>query len=375
MTIEAEAGTRLNAIAPYFTMFPLDYPLNSIKAFSKPGDMVLDPFCGRGTTNLAARVLGRRTHGIDCNPVAVAIAQAKMVAPTPEEIIAEARSILERPSSAKVPAMDFWKKAYDPSVLEHIVKLRTELLRSCKSARRVALRAIVLGALHGPRNKREPSHFSNQCPRTFAPKPAYAIKYWQARGLTPPEVDVIEVIATRARRYYSARPDKVAFSIVEGDSRSKTSYRALMERGLADLIVTSPPYPGMTTYYTDQWIRNWFLGGAEYVDYGRNAGIKSLDADEFSSSLREVWTRAAEHSTNTARLVCRFGVLPCYRGDKITILRETFRGTDWKVISADSAGIASYGKRIADTFSKDKESSPKEEIDVVCVKKGSRNVA
>ena len=62
--IETEA-MRLNAICPYFTMFPLDFPLGILKVHAKPGARVLDPFCGRGTTNFAARLLGLDTIGID----------------------------------------------------------------------------------------------------------------------------------------------------------------------------------------------------------------------------------------------------------------------------------------------------------------------
>lgn len=46
---------RLNAVCPYFTMFPLDFPYQHLLD-AQPGEWVLDPFCGRGTTNYAARL-------------------------------------------------------------------------------------------------------------------------------------------------------------------------------------------------------------------------------------------------------------------------------------------------------------------------------
>ncbi len=48
-------------------VFPRDLPAWFIKLFTRPGDIVLDPFVGSGTTALAALQLGRRFIGIDVN--------------------------------------------------------------------------------------------------------------------------------------------------------------------------------------------------------------------------------------------------------------------------------------------------------------------
>lgn len=77
---------RLNALVPYYSMFPLTFPLRHLRQ-AKPGQWVLDPFCGRGTTNFAARLFGLPTAAVDCNPVAAAITEAKMVQVDPEDII------------------------------------------------------------------------------------------------------------------------------------------------------------------------------------------------------------------------------------------------------------------------------------------------
>jgi len=45
--------------------FPLDLPARLVQLFSYPGDIVLDPFAGTGTTLVAARRLGRRGVGYD----------------------------------------------------------------------------------------------------------------------------------------------------------------------------------------------------------------------------------------------------------------------------------------------------------------------
>src|SRR4051812_34354595 len=92
---QARFNTSLNAICPYFTMFPLEFPFGILKRGARPGEVVLDPFAGRGTTLYAARLLGMPAYGIDSNPVAVAISEAKLANTTPARIVRSARAILE----------------------------------------------------------------------------------------------------------------------------------------------------------------------------------------------------------------------------------------------------------------------------------------
>ena len=63
---------------PHFAAFPLDIPTQCIKAGCKPGGMVLDPFCGTGTTGIAALALGRHFTGIELNPAFAALAAERL---------------------------------------------------------------------------------------------------------------------------------------------------------------------------------------------------------------------------------------------------------------------------------------------------------
>ena len=55
-----------------------------IKASSNQGDVVLDPFCGSGTTLRAAKTLGRKYIGIDQNPEAIRISENRLNPPQQE---------------------------------------------------------------------------------------------------------------------------------------------------------------------------------------------------------------------------------------------------------------------------------------------------
>ena len=63
---------------PHFAAYPIDIPTRCIQAGCKPGGMVLDPFCGTGTTGLAALTLGRRFTGIDLNPAFADLAAERL---------------------------------------------------------------------------------------------------------------------------------------------------------------------------------------------------------------------------------------------------------------------------------------------------------
>ena len=55
-------------------VFPIDLPKWFIKLFTEPGDVVLDPFIGSGTTAVAALQLSRSFVGIELSPENVATA-------------------------------------------------------------------------------------------------------------------------------------------------------------------------------------------------------------------------------------------------------------------------------------------------------------
>jgi DNA modification methylase len=58
--------------------FPLELPAWFIRLFTKPDDIVLDPFLGCGTTALAAKRAGRRYIGIEILPEYVALAETAL---------------------------------------------------------------------------------------------------------------------------------------------------------------------------------------------------------------------------------------------------------------------------------------------------------
>ncbi|MBK8263096.1 MAG: DNA modification methylase [Nannocystis sp.] len=354
----------LNAVCPYYTMYPLDFPLRVLKEHGRRGEWVIDPFCGRGTTNFAARLLEMPSVGVDSSPVAAALAQAKLASAAPGRVVASARAIL---SSAKeprdVPTGEFWRLAYHERTLIQLCQLREAMLTDCSSPTRILLRAIILGALHGPRPKGTSSHFSNQSPRTFAPKPAYAVKYWTKHRMAPTDVDVVAIIRARAERYLSEPPPSVRGMVQLADSRQVDTFKDVPE---AHFVVTSPPYYGMRTYLPDQWLRLWFIGGPDFVEYRQPHGqLTHTGAKHFSNEMNRVWTNVAGRTTKGARLIIRYGGIHDREAEPMGVLKASLLHSGWRMVTAKAVPDSDRGRRQVRQF----QAEPKKaitEYDVYC---------
>jgi len=345
-----EPSVALNAICPYYTMFPLTFPLSVLKRFGGVRLRVLDPFCGRGTTIFAARIKGHKAFGIDCSPIAIAIARAKLAHTTDAEVIALAERILEGPVRVTVPKREFWEWAYAPGTLRQVCILR-EGLRGLRSGVAGMLRAICLGALHGPLSKspEQRGYFSNQMPRTFASKPDYSVRYWRAHNLRPTPANVLQVIKRRvARLKLDTLPDCVGTPrISTADARLARGYSSVPAK--IDLVITSPPYYGMKTYIADQWLRNWFLGGPSKVPYGEQCFLSHQSPDAFAESLSQVWDRVGERLSGNGRMFIRFGAIPSRKGDPREIMDASLEHSrfSWEIRHVRRAESAASGKRQA----------------------------
>lgn len=339
---------RLNAVCPYYTMFPLDFPLEQIRLYPE-ARRVLDPFCGRGTTLYAARLTGRESAGIDINPVAVAIAQAKVVRVSPGSVVRLAKRMIREFAHTEVPKGDFWELGFNAETLREMTAIRAGLLACADSPTARLLRAIMLGSLHGPQNKRQPSYFSNQMPRTYASKPGYAVKYWREHGLEAARVDTADVVGRKAERILSNCPPQQPGRVLLGDAAE--TVRKL--RGRFDLVITSPPYYGMRTYVADQWLRNWFVGGPPEVPYGTRGQLARQPSQEaFIAAMAAVWQAVASRCNPGARLVVRFGALPSVQADPEKLMTASLArsAAGWLVEDVCPVGVPAASRRQAEQF-------------------------
>ena len=123
--------------------------------------------------------------------------------------------------------------------------------------------------------------------QSTAMAPDYCIRWWCEKELRPPEIDLVAFLSSRIGwRYAHGTPQTSDAAVYLGDSRQQLP-RLVREvevarRTKAKLLITSPPYHGVTNYYYDQWLRLWLLGGPARP----NANVSNHYGGKFGNQSR-----------------------------------------------------------------------------------------
>jgi len=258
------AASRWAGVGPYYAMFPVDFADTVIKDYTQPGDCVLDPFAGRGTALFSAAAQGRFGLGVEINPVGWVYGRAKLQTAEREEVEERVRWLGRMAPRYRIQASslpEFFQWCFCQPVREFLVAARSLLHWRYRRVDWTAM-ALLLVDLHGKRQ----SAFSNQMRQTKAMSPQYAIRWWQRRDLRPPERNPVDLMLKKiAWRYAKGHLTADGNRLYLGDSRvllGRLGNRGKRNRPKpAKLLLTSPPYYGITNYFYDQWLRLWLLGG------------------------------------------------------------------------------------------------------------------
>ncbi len=315
----------LHSICPYFAMFPEDFVARQIYAYTKRGDIVFDPFSGRGTTVFESLVNSRPAAGVDINPVAACIAGAKADTPTLSSVgrrlrLLEARQRESPPCD--VPSGDFFRACFHARTLQQLLYLRKCLKwRRSRVDRFVA--AVVLGCLHGESHK-SPNYLSNRMPRAISTKPDYSVRWWAERGCAAPERDTFSVVR-RLASYRLSGPRAALRGVVKHCDARGAARRFPGLRESVALMVTSPPYFDTTHYAEDQWLRLWFLGGPERPTSRTSGDDRHTDINEYWQFLAEAWSGCVGVLRTDAVIVVRIGGSSLHKHDLLEGLQGSLQ--------------------------------------------------
>lgn len=289
------AAGRWAGVGPYYAMFPSAFADKVIQDYSRPGDLVLDPFAGRGTSVFSAASLGRNGIGIDINPLGYVYSKAKIQTASFEKVTNRLEQLIENKNQFTLDAenmSDFFHICYSKDVLKFLLAARS-LLNWRKNKTDNTLMSLILVYLHGKIGQ----SLSNQMRHSTAMSPRYSVDWWNKERLHPPEIDVHDFFIKRLKwRYKHGIPDTAKSYCYLNDSRSKLASmnrKADSERlAKVNLLLTSPPYHNIINYYEDQWIRLWLLGLPDSPDMAqsRNLGCKFRSCAKHFKLLDDIFS-------------------------------------------------------------------------------------
>jgi DNA modification methylase len=276
-------GHSMHSMCSYHGMFPPRLAHYFIHSYSQPGGLVADPFSGRGTTTLQARVEGRRTISNDLSPLGYVLSKAKADPPTWPEMtafISRLETRFNRSRASEPDVSDDIRMLFHPNTLRQLVFLRNGLLgvpMDKWSRPQLMLAGTIAGILHGAhRSNGSSMYLSISMPNTFSMPPTYVKKFIRDNGLVQLDQNVFDRLRDKLARIYVDSSDGVAGQTFKSDACALLSGKSLQPSSV-DLVVTSPPYLKVVNYGTSNWIRLWWLGIDDVSRHG-GAGRHSLDA-------------------------------------------------------------------------------------------------
>ncbi|MBK8999341.1 MAG: hypothetical protein IPM35_26775 [Myxococcales bacterium] len=256
-----------------------------VEGLSKPGDTVLDPFCGSGTVLVEAHRLGRRALGIDANPLAVELAKLKTLGlgtretaglvETAQQIAekADARRLAKAAPTRRYGAED--RELFDIHVLLELDSLTSGIDALPRGEMKRALLLVLSSML--TKVSKKPGDTTSRTSARRLPG-GFAIAFF---------VKKTEELVRRLRAYQALVADpRVEVKVGPGDARHLERVRA----GSVALVVASPPYPGVYDYYSHHAVRLRWLGleeeRFERFEIGSRRGAKGRTFDAALATWR-----------------------------------------------------------------------------------------
>lgn len=245
----------LHQLAPYVGKMKSGMARALIDLYSKPSQIILDPFCGSGVVPLEAVISGRTALANDLSPYAFVLTKGKLEAPETYDLALrnalDVIDIVEKDSPhASVENVPDWVRAfYHPRTLREI----TVAFRELKVRNDYFLSACLLGILHHvrpgflsfPASHLVPYLREKKYPRTEMPH-LYAYRDLRSRLL--------------AKVYRAYRSVPIRSNWGKSQVWMENSMQLPIENSIVDSIISSPPYFGALDYARDNRLRLWFLG-------------------------------------------------------------------------------------------------------------------
>ncbi len=261
-TSKQRAASSLHEVS-YRACFKPQLPRFFIERLTAPGDIVYDPFMGRGTTLIEAALMGRVPYGCDVNPLSRVLCEPRLEPPSVEEVervLADVDFTVAEPTPAELRVF------YHRDTLRQISALRQHLLARERTGTLSAadrwVRMVAVNRLTGHSS----GFFSvYTMPPNQAVSAIAQAKINAKRRQIPPWRDVPAIIRKKSRSLLRdvTPATRVQLGALAGRARFLTrasTHTPRIPSNSVALAVTSPPFLDVVDYKTDNWLRCWFSG-------------------------------------------------------------------------------------------------------------------
>jgi DNA modification methylase len=257
----------------YRGCFKPQLPAYFIDRLSKPGDVIYDPFSGRGTTAVEAALMGRNVIANDINPLSAILTLPRLEAPLIASIDVRLRAI--KVSAKQKNDIDL-SMFYHPDTERELLNLRAYLAERRASGREDEadrwIRMVATNRLTG----HSPGFFSAYTlPPNQAVSPESQIRINEKTGKAPEYRDVRALILRKSMQLQSDINAAARWRLQQAAAKAlflegPAGQTADIADNSVQLTVTSPPFLNVVQYARDNWLRCWF---------------NSLDAEEIGAGI------------------------------------------------------------------------------------------
>ena len=276
-----------------------------------PGNWILDPFCGSGTTLLEALHNGWNAVGLDINPLGVEIAKAKIAAfrISPDRLQMRSADLIEDLScwanlnfnssfdnhqmrqiggeewENALPNLEYLQSWFVPSVLVQLSAILQSIAKTSDFEMQRIFR-IILSNIVRDVSLQEPDDLRIRR-RKSPPQNMPAI---------PLFIDTLQSWVNtflKSRQHFASIPESIQYVIL-GDARDAVTYVDSFSGKLKfDAVITSPPYVTALPYIDTQRLSLALLGLISASDI-RKTEQKLIGNREITNQQRKIWEAALQ---------------------------------------------------------------------------------
>jgi|TARA_B110000263_G_scaffold219368_1_gene206549 hypothetical protein len=252
-TAKQRQANNLHEIS-YRACYKPQLPRFFIDLLTKPGDVVYDPFAGRGTTLIEAALLNRNIISNDINPLSHILTESRLNIPTIQQIEERLNQIHFKESKADIDLSMFYHRDTE----SEIVCLKNSLDTSNFVDNWIKMVSTTRLTGHSA------GFFSGY---TLPPNQAATQKGQllinQKLGISPPYKDTKAIILKKSRALQRNLTSSIVNQLFEVGKKaifssedSKNTFH--IQNECVSLTVTSPPFLNIVRYANDNWLRCWF---------------------------------------------------------------------------------------------------------------------